>query len=153
MRSLVGLHNRVLDGLRHPASAAAAATAPAAEGFAACRGSRQCLVVTYRRSGEPVATPVNFGLGRDGRLYFRSEADSGKVRRLRRDPRVRVCPCSIRGKPTGPVAEGRASVLGDGETGEAEAALADNWSAATTVMERGFERLPVDLAYVEVMPA
>ncbi len=74
------------------------------------------------RSGEPVATPMWFGL-HNGRAYVRSLADAGKVKRLRRDPHVRVAPCTVRGKPTGPVAEGRGRILSDGESALAERAL------------------------------
>ena len=76
-------------------------------GFEHLRGHKYCLLVTYKRSGEPVPTPVWFGLG-DGELYVRSEADVAKVKRIRNDSRVRVAPCTVRGKPLGPPAEGRA---------------------------------------------
>jgi PPOX class probable F420-dependent enzyme len=46
------------------------------------------LLVTFRRSGEPVPTPVWFGL-HEGRVYVESLADAGKVKRLRHDQRVR----------------------------------------------------------------
>ena len=72
-----------------------------ARGFEHLRGHKYCLLVTYKRSGEPVPTPVWFGLG-DGKLYVRSEAGVAKVRRIRNDPRVRVAPCTVRGKPLGP---------------------------------------------------
>lgn len=112
-------------------------------------GARQCLLVTFKRSGEPVPTPVNFGLA-SGRLYFRSEPRTAKVTRIRRDPRVRVCPCNLRGKPTGETVEGRARVLTGGEAERADAALAGNWTKGMTAMERAMERLPIDLVYVEV---
>src|SRR5918999_1140222 len=76
--------------------------------FPSFRDARQCLIVTFKRSGEAVPTPVNFGLSDDGRLYFRSEPHVAKIRRLRHDPRVRVCPCSFRGKPRGAMVEGTA---------------------------------------------
>ena len=77
---------------------------------------------------------------------------SAKVKRIQRDPRVRVCACNIRGKPTGPVVEGRARVLAEAESSRAEAAVAGNWSGAMKPLERGLERLPVEMVYVEVEP-
>ena len=54
--------------------------------------SRFVSLTTFRRSGEPVSTPV--WVGRDGTsLVVLTPADSGKVKRLRRDPRVEVRPC------------------------------------------------------------
>jgi uncharacterized protein len=68
------------------------------------------LVTTYRRDGTPVATPV--WVVRDGdTLAAWTPTDSGKVKRIRRDPRVSVAPCTFRGEPTGPAVPGRAELL------------------------------------------
>lgn len=59
---------------------------------------------TYRRNGEPMRTPVWFV--RDGdRLYIRTIANSGKVKRLRNNPRVRIAFCDRFGNVTGPWVE------------------------------------------------
>jgi uncharacterized protein len=58
-----------------------------------------------------VPTPVWYGL-HDGRLCVGSLADAGKVGRLGHDRRVRVAPCTSRGKPTGPFADGTGRILG-----------------------------------------
>jgi PPOX class probable F420-dependent enzyme len=55
---------------------------------------------SYRRSGAPVRTPVWFA-GDGGVLYIYTLADAGKVKRIRREPRVRIVPCSFRGEPRG----------------------------------------------------
>ncbi|MDR6864079.1 PPOX class F420-dependent oxidoreductase [Phycicoccus sp. 3266] len=51
---------------------------------------------TRRPSGELVHTPV-WICRVDDRLCVWTQADSGKVRRVRRDPRAEVRPCSRRG--------------------------------------------------------
>jgi PPOX class probable F420-dependent enzyme len=57
-------------------------------------------LTTFRRDGTPVATPINLAV--DGqRAYFRTWSTSGKAKRLRRDSRVTVAPCTLRGRPTG----------------------------------------------------
>ena len=54
-------------------------------------------LTTFRKSGEPVSTPVWIGL--DGHtLIVTTPADSGKVKRLRNNPRVEMRPCDRRGK-------------------------------------------------------
>lgn len=54
---------------------------------------------TCRKNGEPIRTPVWFV--RDGeRLYIRTVAESGKVKRLRANPRVRVALCDRLGNVT-----------------------------------------------------
>jgi len=56
---------------------------------------------TYRKNGEAMRTPVWFV--RDGeRLYIRTVAESGKVKRLRRTPRLRIALCDRLGNVTGP---------------------------------------------------
>ena len=147
------LQYRALDAMRHRRAFEVAREAATATDFESLRRARQCLVVTFKHSGEPVPTPVNCGLGDERTLYFRSEPRSAKVRRIRRDPRVRVCACNIRGKPTGPLVEGRGRVLPAAESEAAEAAVAGNWSAAMRPLERSLDKLPVEIVYVEVVPA
>ena len=57
-------------------------------------------VETYRKSGEGVRTPVWF-VAHAGELCFTTEASSGKVKRLRRNPEVKVAPCTASGEPRG----------------------------------------------------
>jgi uncharacterized protein len=151
VKGVVDLQYRLLDRMRHRRAFEVARHPGTAADFDGFDGARQCLVVTFKRSGEPVPTPVNFGLG-SGRLYFRSEPRSAKVKRIRHDPHVRVCPCDLRGKPTGPMVEGRARVLTGGEAGRADAALAGNWTKSMKALERALDRMPLEVAYIEVEP-
>jgi uncharacterized protein len=76
--------------------------------------ARYLLLTTYRRDGSAVATPVWFA--RDGdRLLVSTDADSGKVRRIRRDPRVLVNTCTFGGRVTSDASPATASVLPDTE--------------------------------------
>lgn len=68
-------------------------------------------LTTYRKNGEAVATPVwVVGLS-DGRLGVWTATDSGKVKRLRNDPRVMVQPSHVRGA----VKEGTSASAGAAE--------------------------------------
>jgi PPOX class probable F420-dependent enzyme len=67
-------------------------------------------LTTFRRSGEGVSTTV--WVARDGdALVVITPRESGKVKRLRNDPRVEVRPCSRRGQ----VPDGVEPVAGTGE--------------------------------------
>ena len=57
-------------------------------------------LTTYRRTGEPVSTPV-WAAPQGNRLVVFTRADSGKVKRLRHTSRVTVAPCTARGRLTG----------------------------------------------------
>lgn len=72
-------------------------------------------LTTYRRSGDPVATPVWIAPDEDGTLLVVTGRSTGKVKRVRRDPRVSMVPCSVSGKvPDGAVPEaGTAEVVDD----------------------------------------
>ena len=59
------------------------------------------LLTTFRRDGTPVPTPVSLAVDED-RAFIRSPGTGGKVKRMRREPRVEVAPCTARGRQTGP---------------------------------------------------
>jgi uncharacterized protein len=88
----------------------------------ALAGSKYLSLTTFRKNGAAVDTPIWFA-ERDGRLYFMTRNDSWKYRRIRNNPQVKVAPCTIRGKVTGPHSAGRARVLSEGEWPQAKAVL------------------------------
>ena len=47
----------------------------------------------------------------DDKLYVMSRSDSGKSKRVRNNPQVRVAPCTMRGKVTGPEFSATARLL------------------------------------------
>jgi uncharacterized protein len=145
------LQYRFYDRMRHQQAFEVARKPGTAQDLEVMRGHHYCLIVTFKRSGEPVPTPVLFGLA-DGRLYLRTEPRVGKVRRIQNDPRVRVGPCNWRGKPLGPLAEGRARVLGPSEQEAAYSALRANYTFGQRLYESALDRLPVEMVYVEVVP-
>lgn len=146
------LLNRFYDWIRHPAARSLAGERRGVSGFDHLQGHKYCLLVTYRRSGEAVPTPVWFGLA-NGHLYVRSDANAAKVNRIRNDPRSRVAPCTARGKPLGPPAEGRARVLDQqSERRLAEAALRTNYGLGRMIYEGASEALGTETVYLEVTP-
>ena len=71
------------------------------ETFEHLRRAKTVLLSTRRRDGSTVDTPVNLVVDEDGVAYFRTWSTSGKARRLRNFPGVRVAPCSFTGRPQG----------------------------------------------------
>lgn len=73
------------------------------------------LLTTFRRDGRAVATPV--WVMRDGdALAVWTNADSGKVKRIRNDGRVTVVPCTMRGRPRGRAVPAVAEIPGPEQT-------------------------------------
>ncbi len=66
--------------------------------FDLLEGHRYVRMITYRKSGEGVPTTVWFALV-DGRAYVFTGAQTGKAKRIRNNPRVRLTPSNFRGKP------------------------------------------------------
>jgi PPOX class probable F420-dependent enzyme len=118
------------------------------EQIGACK---RALLVTYRRDGTPVPTPV-WAAAADGRLYVRSERASGKVKRLRNDARLLVAPCTVRGEPLGAPLEARAKVLAPEQEQRAERALAQRYGLGRALFERTMDLMRVDMCFLELTP-
>jgi uncharacterized protein len=63
-------------------------------------------IETYRKNGLGVRTPIWFII-HQGLIYFRSDEKSGKVKRLRNNPHVKIAPCDIRGNVKGEWFDGK----------------------------------------------
>jgi PPOX class probable F420-dependent enzyme len=113
---------------------------------------RHTLVATFRRDGSLVATPVWAGIA-DGRLYVRAERGSGKVKRLRRDARALLAPCTVRGTQLGPPLPATGRVLAPEEEHVAERALADRYGLVRALFERAMDLIRIDMCYLELTPA
>ena len=91
--------------------------------IAALAGTKTVLLRTRKRDGSWVPTPVSVVVDGD-RAYFRTWDTSGKHKRLRNFPQVRLAPSTLRGKPTGSEIEGAARQLDGAEAEHARALLA-----------------------------
>lgn len=82
--------------------------------LAAFQNERFINLETFRKSGAGVSTPVGFVI--DGAsLIVRTVANSGKVKRIRANPRVRIAPSTGRGDVTGAWVDATATVLSKAE--------------------------------------
>lgn len=121
-------------------------------GFDGLQRHRHCLLVTYKRDGSPVPAPVWFA--RDGeRLFVWTETNAYKAKRLRRDPRALIAPCTATGKPLGDPIAARGRILdAEAERTHAAAVIRSQW----TLWQRAFALLarPVtEVKYLEFVPA
>jgi uncharacterized protein len=109
-------------------------------------GQKYISLTTFRKSGAGVATPVWFG-EEGSKLYVMTRSEMGKTKRIRNNPNVRVAPCTIRGKVTGPQFEAVARILPNEEQRHARqtinrkywlARLSERWSRADVYLELSF---------------
>jgi PPOX class probable F420-dependent enzyme len=91
---------------------------------------------TFKRSGQGVKTPVWF-VHEGSTLYVRTGAESGKVKRVRNNGRVRVVPSDAQGAPLGEWVDGKARLV------EAEEAAHVNRLATRKygLMKLGFDAM------------
>jgi hypothetical protein len=93
-------------------------------------------LTTFRRDGRAVANAVWFVPDGD-RLLVVTGATSGKVKRLRNDPRVLVAPSDMRGRPSAAPVEARAVVLDGAGTADALAAIRKRYGFQARLFFRG----------------
>ena len=96
---------------------------------------RYVSLATFRRDGAEVRTPIWFAIAGEC-LWVVTGGDSGKVKRLRRDPHVRVAPCDVRGIVHGPWREGTARIAQDPrEIADAHAMLRAKYGWQVTLLD------------------
>ncbi|HZU83274.1 MAG TPA: PPOX class F420-dependent oxidoreductase [Polyangiaceae bacterium] len=74
--------------------------------------ARYMNLMSYKRDGTGVPTPV-WVAPLDGKLVVFTNRDSYKVKRVRRNPRVRVARCDARGNLLGPWLDGTCAIVDD----------------------------------------
>jgi PPOX class probable F420-dependent enzyme len=121
--------------------------------FEAFEGQRYLSLETFKKNGEGVRTPVWFAEALADStviggmpLYVYTIGNSGKVKRIRNNPQVRIAPCDMRGNVQGDWVNATATIV----HGEEEAfgmALIDRkyrpWKQILNLMAtlRGHERV------------
>jgi PPOX class probable F420-dependent enzyme len=125
-------------------------------GFQTLRGYKYCQLTTFRRSGVAVNTPVWFGLN-GTTLYVRTETPSGKIKRIRNNPRVQVAPCSALGRIRGAATAARARILPPDAEALAERVLRRHYGLGRRLfyllIEPVLRLRGIGEAYLEIVPA
>ena len=96
------------------------------------QGQKYVSLTTFRKNGLGVKTPVWFAEENE-KLLVMTRNDSGKYKRIRNNPQVKLAPCTMSGKITGPELVGVARVLPEAQ-----------WAAAKKALHRKYwtSRLP-----------
>ena len=78
-------------------------------------GEKVISVETYRKNGAAVRTPVWF-LVESGTIYVHTDDRTGKIKRIKRNPRVKVAPSHFRGRPKSDYIDANAVIETNPET-------------------------------------
>jgi uncharacterized protein len=136
------IHNGVRSGRRKPVPAEAKST---------FRGHNYISLESFRKNGQGVAVPVWFA-EEDGVLYVYSEAASGKVKRIRNNPRVRVAPCDMRGRVKGDWLDAAARILEGAEARRADDRLNAKYGFQKRLLAFFAKFRPRPRAYLAIQP-
>jgi len=110
-------------------------------------GQRYISLATFRKSGAAVYTPIWFAED-NNRIYCMTSSKTGKCKRIRSNPRVKIAPCSIRGKITGPEFRATALILSPAEFPRVRQAIkAKYWLARLPFLWRNTDTC------IEITPA
>lgn len=88
-------------------------------------GARYVSLTTFRRTGEPVSTPVWIAPDGNDRaiLYVLTMVGAGKLKRIRNNPAIELAPCDFRGRVSGPAVPATCRILPPAEHAIANRAL------------------------------
>jgi uncharacterized protein len=110
-------------------------------------GQRYVSLATFRKSGVAVYTPIWFAEDKN-KLYFMTNSKSGKCKRIRNNPQVKIAPCTIRGKIIGPEFPAIVRILPPEEFARVRQAInAKYWLARVPFLWRNTD------TYLEITPA
>ena len=114
-------------------------------------GQKYISLESFRKNGQGVAVPVWFA-EENGILYAYSEAESGKVKRIRNNPRVRFAPCNMRGRLKGDWLHGTARILDGPEARHADELLKAKYGFQKRLLGFLAKFRPRPRAYLAIQP-
>ena len=110
-------------------------------------GQRYISLATFRKTGVAVYTPIWFAED-NNKLYFMTSSKLGKYKRIRNNPQVKIAPCTMRGKITGPEFPATVRILPPAESVRVRRLInAKYWLARVPLLWRNTD------AYLEITPA
>jgi PPOX class probable F420-dependent enzyme len=103
-------------------------------------GRMYIALETYKKSGQPKVTSVE-AIERNETIYFRTEVGKWKVKRIKKNPRVRLVPCNRRGMPNGIWVNGETHILQGKEHEQAMTLFKKDFGTAGDYLRRAAYRL------------
>jgi PPOX class probable F420-dependent enzyme len=147
------LSDRVFDGVRSKRAFAVSYDTAIDGDFECLRGYKYAVLVTFRRNGEAVPSPVWYSIDERGRAYLKTRPDAGKVKRLRNDSRAVIAASDMRGRPLGSAIRSAGRVLPSEDCAYAEETLAAAYGAGRKISERVMGGREKRGTYIELTPA
>lgn len=104
--------------------------------LSALAGENYISLETFKKSGVGVKTAVWFAAAGDV-LYFFTNGESYKVKRLARNPACKIAACTVTGKVTGPWFDGECALLDGDDAQVAYKALRGKYGVQMMIADVG----------------
>lgn len=78
-------------------------------------GYKYINLETYKKNGQPISTPVWFVI-ENNLIFIVTRSSTGKIKRLKNNPSVRIMPCGFRGESKGKWVGGIAEFMNSNES-------------------------------------
>lgn len=116
------------------------------------RAHRYARLTTIRASGEQVPTPVWFVL-KDDAVYVQTGHQTGKAKRIRRNPQVTLAPCTPWGSPRGTDTPATATDLDAAAQEHVRAAFRRRYGLLQRLRDRSLRRRGVTSTFLKITAA
>ena len=90
-------------------------------------------IETFRKNGTGIRTPIWFIIYQ-GLIYFRTDLKSGKVKRIKNNPHIRIAPCDIRGNLKGDWFDGKVKFADSAESSIVYSMIDKKYGFMTTLI-------------------
>ncbi len=115
-------------------------------------GHQYMALTTTRRNGNAVTTPVWFTT-KDERIYLYTEANSGKIKRIRHTPQVTIAPCTSSGQILGKSFAGQARLIEEQEYAPIQASFSAKYGFMIRIFGWLGRLRKARRVFVEITPA
>ena len=104
---------------------------------------------TFKKNGEIVSTPVWFVL-KNNEIFFRSDADSGKVKRIRNNNNIKASICDIRGNIKGQTYTGIANFQDKSRYNEINSLFDKKYSLVSPILKIVYKLRKINLVILSI---
>ena len=104
---------------------------------------------TFKKNGEIVSTPVWFVL-KNNEIFFRSDGDSGKVKRIRNNNNIKASICDIRGNIKGQTYTGIANFQDKSRYNEINSLFDKKYSLVSPILKIVYKLRKINLVILSI---
>ena len=114
-------------------------------------GHKYIRVITYKKTGKEVATPVWFVFNKSV-INIMTFEKAGKAKRIKNNPQVTLCPCTARGQSLGQNFKAHASFVAESEEKEINTLMKKKYGIIYRFLRSIAKIRGVKYKFIELIP-